>query len=163
MSPHAGRAYRAIPTELAIYLERKFWKVPELQQLTIVGRDPKSSWEAWGDNAPLIQAFRVAPKLRRVSAENIRLYINYPQLTSFTEKFSVYFPLPIPPVTVIECCVDLVHMEANLIGALGDPDFDAESVSRSFSNLSLTQFTANDPVLLAYLLLPALSPLTSET
>ncbi|KAF9005263.1 hypothetical protein BDZ89DRAFT_1145349 [Hymenopellis radicata] len=103
------------------------------------------------------------PKLRQVSVENALLRLNYVLLTSFTSEFSVYFPCPIPPLFVIRRCVDLVYMEANLVGPMDDDDLQVETVEPSISNTSLTHLTINDPTLLAYLSLPALLSLTLET
>ncbi|KAF9016490.1 hypothetical protein BDZ89DRAFT_1216754 [Hymenopellis radicata] len=146
-----------VPSELGMYLEGVQGKVPELRHLSFVGCDPKSLVEAWReDDAPLISAFAVAPKLRQVSVENALLRLNYVLLTSFTSEFSVYFPCPIPPLFVIRRCVDLVYMEANLVGPMDDDDLQVETVEPSISNTSLTHLTINDPTLLAYLSLPAL-------
>ncbi|KAF9053842.1 hypothetical protein BDZ89DRAFT_296034 [Hymenopellis radicata] len=40
----------AVPSELGMYLEGVQGKVPELRHLTFVGCDPKSLWEAWGED-----------------------------------------------------------------------------------------------------------------
>ncbi|KAF9021889.1 hypothetical protein BDZ89DRAFT_1137716 [Hymenopellis radicata] len=125
-----------VPSELGMYLEGVQGKVPELRHLSFVGCDPKSLVEAWReDDAPLISAFAVAPKLRQVSR---------------------VFSLPYPSLFVIRRCVDLVYMEANLVGPMDDDDLQVETVEPSISNTSLTHLTINDPTLLAYLSLPAL-------
>ncbi|KAF8995672.1 hypothetical protein BDZ89DRAFT_1261196 [Hymenopellis radicata] len=141
-----------VPSELGKYLGGVRGKVPELRHLTFVGCDPKSSWE----EVPRIRAFEVAPRLRKVSVENTFLCLNYPLLTSFTTKFSVYFRYHIPPLFVTQHCVDLVHLEANLVVPIDYDNHDVSTVNPPISNTSLTHLTINDPVLLASLSLPAL-------
>ncbi|KAF8903570.1 hypothetical protein CPB85DRAFT_1319795 [Mucidula mucida] len=146
-----------IPSELGKYLERVRGKVPELRRLTFVGCDPESSWEAWEpDDAPLIRAFAIAPKLRRVSVENALLLLTYSRLTSFTAKFNLYFPDVIPPLFVIKHCVRLRYMEANIVGRINHHHFEVDTTKPSVLNTSLKHLTINDPALLAYLSLPAL-------